>query len=689
MAGFCHGLWPEVFYYDDRIENQIVTEGGYFVATESLPFRIIPGDEHELGIATLDDIGQEIETVFRASIRGDGIHVDDAFSCLSGNVIQLKGATEDSGVLLLETISSRKNSIAMNVTLLPCPPGFILSENECTCSIESYTATVSCDLTSFQANIKWGYWAGYIENNTLATGVCPLTFCAYNDTDYGRNVPLPKITSRDHLDEYICGPTRSGILCGSCKPGYSVFYHSPNYSCHRSQYCKWGWLFYILSELVPVTVLFAVILTLNINFTSGGISGFILFSQLLDSVIVNGSGVVQYPHSLSVLSWGYQLIYGVFTINFFNIEPLAFCLWEGATALDVLAFRYVTIVYAFLLVIVTLLLLKYCGHMLAGKCVRITTIKNSVVHGLSAFIILCYAQTTKVSIYLLISGYVRGERGKLLSGRVFFNGDIGLFSIEHLPYALPAFACLMTICIIPPVILILYPSVNKILVLCKLADAKTVKRVSRMVPIGKLKPFLDSFQSCFNDHLRFFAGIYFLYRWIALVMFALMPLTGFYMSLGIAYILVLMLHTVCQPYASRVHNIVDGCLLANLAIIYSITGYNYLFSQGVIETYENQSTYITTTSSIQLILIYLPIIGMAVYLAFLLRQRVTYKSKRNRTSSAYVAVERPKIQVTSTDIEELLNGLDEFPARMLESNYEQYDVSDDSVRSRSVSTENL
>ena len=675
--------WPEVFYYDNRTtENQIATECGSFYATEPLPFHVIPGHSNKLGITTIDDIGQEIETIFRASIMNasnESIHVDDAFSCLTGNYIELKGEPESSGRLLLQTISSRKNSIVLSVTLLPCPPGFVMTGNECTCSIDNYAGIVSCDLDSFQANIKMGYWAGYVENNTFVTGICPLTFCSYSDAEFERVVPLPNITNGSHLDEYICGPTRSGILCGSCKPGYSVFYHSPNYSCHRSQYCKWGWLFYILSELVPVTVLFAVILTLNINFTSGRISGFILFSQLLDSVIVNGSGVVQYPQSLSVLSWGYQLIYGVFTMEFFNIEPFSFCLWEGATVLDVLAFRYVTIVYAFLLVLVTLLLLKYCGHMLAGKYVRITTIKNSVVHGLSAFIILCYAQTTKVSIYLLISGYVRKEEGEILSSQVFFNGDIGLFSTEHLPYALPAFACLMTISIIPPVLLILYPSVNKILAFCKLSDAKSVKRASRMVPISKLKPFLDSFQGCFKDHLRFFAGIYFLYRWIALLMFALVPtITGFYMSLGIAYILVLMLHTVCQPYASRVHNIVDGCLLANLAIIYSITGYNYLFSQGVIETYEIQSTYIATTSSIQLILIYLPIIGMAVYLAFLLCQSVTHKSKRKRTSSAYVVVKRPRIQVTSTDIEELLNGPDEFPPRMLEANYETFHVSQSS-----------
>ena len=670
--------WPGVFYYDERTENQVATEAGSFIATESLPFHIIPGDEHELSIVTTDDVGQQIETIFRASMIesrvNSSIHVDETFSCLSGNVVELKGETEESGVLLLETVTSRKNSVSMTVVLLPCPPAFVLSDNVCTCSIETYSATVGCDRRNFQAIIKVGYWAGYIENDTFVTSICPLAFCAYNDTTYEREVPLPKIASSSHLDEYICGPTRTGTLCGSCKTGYSVFYHSPSYNCHKSQYCEWGWLFYILSELVPITLMFVVILALNISFTSGHINGFILFSQLLDPVIVNGSGVVQYPQVISVLSWGYQLIYGVFSIEFFNIEPLSFCLWEGATVLDVLAFRYVTITYAFLLVLLTLWFLKYRGHMIAGRYIRITTIKNSVIHGLSAFVILCYAQCTKVSIYILISGYVRGKNGEILTSRVFFNGDTASFSVDHLPYALPAIACLMTISSIPPALLLFYPSVNKMLAFCKLSDARAVKTVSKQIPINKLKPFLDLFQGCFRDDLRFFAGIYFLYRWIALVMLALIPsITGFYTSLGNVYIIVLLLHAVFQPYTRRVYNIIDGFLFANLALIYSIAGYNYLFSQGLTETYSIQNTYITTTASIQLILIYLPIVGMAVYLSMILYRRMIQQQRKQRTFT-YVIVQPPRPTVTSTDVamDELVDGPDEFPARMLEANYEQY-----------------
>ena len=665
--------WPQVFYFDSRTENQIATEGGFFNTTEPTPFQLIPGEEHQLGVVITDDVGQEIETIFRASVMNassDNVSVDDAFSCLSGNIIELRGETNSSGVLLLQTVNSRKNSIAMNVVLLPCPPGFVLTGNECTCNINTYSAIISCDLSHFQANIKHGYWAGFFDN-AIFMGLCPLGFCAYNGTSYEREVPLPRVTSPSHLDEFVCGPTRTGILCGSCKPGYSVFYHSPSYSCRKSQHCEWGWLFYILSELLPVTITFVAVLALNINLTSGHINGFVLFSQLLDSTVVSGSGLVQNPAIISVLSWGYQLIYGIFTIEFFNIEPLSFCLWEGATALDILAFRYVTIIYALLLVLSTLLFLKYRGHTVA-KYLRITTIKNSVIHGLSAFIVLCYMQYTKVSINILVAGYVRGENGSPVSSRAFFHGDTASFSLEHLPYALPAIACLMTISTLPPALLILYPSLNRILAFCKLSDNKLVGKISKSIPINKLKPFLDSFQGSFKDNLRFFAGIYFLYRWIALLLFAIIPtIAGFYVSLGNAYIFVLMIHAVFQPYQNRAHNIIDGFLFANLALISSIAGYNHLYSQGVIDSYIVRNTYITTTVSLQLVLIYLPIVGLVIYLVFHLSRKVR-RQKKPRALSAYTIVPPPRSIVTSTDLNDLLDGPEEFPARMLSAEYDQY-----------------
>ena len=49
-------------------------------------------------------------------------------------------------------------------------------------------------------------------------------------------------------------------------------------------------MFYLLSELIPVTIMFITVLVFNINFTGGTVDGFILFSHVLINSIVGNIG---------------------------------------------------------------------------------------------------------------------------------------------------------------------------------------------------------------------------------------------------------------------------------------------------------------------------------------------------------------------------------------------------------------
>lgn len=67
----------------------------------------------------------------------------------------------------------------------------------------------------------------------------------------------------------------------ACIQNYTVYFHSINFHCRNEQLCHIGWLFFIISELVPVTLIFITVLVLNISFTSGAVKVFITCSQLL------------------------------------------------------------------------------------------------------------------------------------------------------------------------------------------------------------------------------------------------------------------------------------------------------------------------------------------------------------------------------------------------------------------------
>ena len=662
-----------VFVFENT-EPQLYSEGANFNITGTLPFRIIPGQEHILEVELLDDLDRKVNTPIRASIFNERperlenkIEVDDAFSCVTGNVIRLQGKEKVEGNLLLQSITKRKTSILVNVTLLQCPPGFILDKNEseCICDAYYYVGITHCSDNDFHSYLEEGFWAGYVKNEVsnmseLATSLCPEGFCNYNgELIQNRSVKLPQ--SASEVDESVCGPERTGILCGKCKPGNTVYYNSPNYYCRKTRLCKVGWLFYILSELVPVTILFVVVLAFNISFTSGSINGFILFSQILDTFLIHGHGVIKTSEAIDIISWGYSIFYGFFSLNFFDIEPLSFCLLRNASVLDVLAFKFVTITYSFILIVGVIVFMRHCAPRMLGRHFKLSVINNSVIHGLSTFIIVCYAQCINTSLNILSPQPLRGRAGQPLSPRrVWFNGEIEIFGNEHLPYAIPALLFLIVIGTILPIMLIAYPLVNKILAFCGIGESLTAISLPMRIRISKLKPFLDTFQGCFKDNLRFFAGFYFLYRWIGPLTYAAtsVSLGGYYAVVEIVLVIVLVVHAVSQPYAIRWHNAVDALLLGDLVIINGLTFLAYFFSRA--SPTINDKKHINIVISIQMVFIYLPMLCYTAAFVLNMCKQFCFSKFRKWMNSR-----RNKVKRSVTSSGQLNASTNEFPARVL------------------------
>ena len=575
-----------------------------------------------------------------ASIKNNShVELDTSFSSCIGKRIVLIGKPRKYANLYLHTTSSRLSYIRLRVKLIDCPPGFIFSEtsSRCVCNSHKYIGMLECNTTVFHSYLSPGFWVGVLSdvenssNTELVTSYCPLDFCSYTGaSSITLVIKLPRKYSQ--LSRAVCGKFRTGVACGSCVVGSTTYFHSPKYRCRPadSTLCKVGWLFYILSELVPVTVVFIAVLVLNISFTSGAVNGFILYSQLLSSLNVDASGIIIFPTAIANLTTGYQLIYGFFNLNFFQIEGLSFCLWPGASALDMLVFKYVTVVYALFLVLLVIWFMNKCGGKYLGKWFRITTVKSSVIHGISAFLILCYSQCVSVSLSLLntYSPFISDDSNFTAPKRVWLNGNILSFSKDHLPYAIPALLCLLTIGIIPPLLLLAYPLSNKVLAFFGIEESRVATFVSRNLQISRLKPLLDSFQGSFKDSLRFFAGLYFLYRWITLILtVTLSDFNHVYTAVEIFIVIMLVLHALCQPYASRVHNAIDTLLFGNLTLINAFTfAHYYTFrtksgGQAAVE-------YIKASATIQLVLIYLPFLIMAVYMIVLVGRNVYKQSNK-------------------------------------------------------------
>ena len=590
---------------------------------------LVPGNIAKVPLRLVDDLCAEIFFLVRVQVLKSEkyMYVHQAHSVITDNHITLYGDENQNGQIQLTTGGLRAITATINVFLDECPPGFVHNRTTkaCVCSANldasEYLGIVRCSESA--AFVQHGYWVGYLDianstrENRLATSYCPKGFCS-NNTRATKEHELPSNAS-DDTDMYICSAHRTGLVCGRCRENHSAYYHSTMFACNSNDLCHLGWLFYLLSEIIPVTIFFLVVIALNISFTKGPLNGVIFFIQFVDTLKIKAENFIWFGQ-VQKFTYIYKIVYRMFCLNFFSLEPLSFCLWAGASALDLLAFRYVTIVYSLLLIIGTVALLKLCDFKFCNKYV--INVRRSIIHGLSAFLVMSYSECTRVSLMILTRGTLRvGPNMQHLDNRdfAFYNGEYSFMGPEHLKYALPAIFFIVTLVSIPPILLISYPLCYKLFALLRLEESKFVQITCKILPLEKIKPLFDSIQGAFKDRYRFFAGLYFVYRLSSLVTFSISStLIAHYTATGFQLVCMLVMHALCRPYKKSWHNVLDAFLFFNLFAVNGMAYYNYYLAS----TYDNQYTEIQTIAAFQTGLILLPLVYLVVYIAYCIVSKV-------------------------------------------------------------------
>ena len=178
-------------------------------------------------------------------------------------------------------LSTKSINIEIKCT---CPIGFEISdgdEEECLCVCDSvlkpYDKTV-CNRTTKSIIRGDQFWITYI-NHTELTGYlihphCPFDYCHSPEQQVSVNLNLPDGSNAQ------CASHRSGTLCGSCEPGYSVSLGSSR--CLR---CPTHWpglltaiiIIFILSGIGLVVFL----LVLNLTVAMGTLNAIILYANIM------------------------------------------------------------------------------------------------------------------------------------------------------------------------------------------------------------------------------------------------------------------------------------------------------------------------------------------------------------------------------------------------------------------------
>ena len=592
------------------------SETGQFLLkeNETLPFEVIPGIRINIPFDMQNDCKQNIRPALLASISGSKIRINNSLF-YSNSKMKLYGTPGDKAEIQITAEGLRGLTISFNVTMLQCPPFFNFEpkEKECVCNedvIYYYAGIKKCSNRRSVSSIQHGFWIGYegppVEYNLLV-GYCPNNYCfKQNDLTTSLYHKLPLRASM--LDEKVCGrANRKNITCCKCKEGYSVYFHSENFDCGPENLCNLGSLYYLVSEILPLSAFFVIILLFNIKFTSGELNGFIFFAQVSDMISDFGQKNIYFKHpSAKTL---YKLVYKAFNFDFFSVDDLSFCLFKSARTIDIIVFKYVSVVYGLILLLLSVVILKYCNRYTLCKGKKRCN-NLSALHGLTTFLILVYSQCLKVSFQILYPGYIY-NRTQIHRTVVFHQGDIAYFNEKHLPYVFPAVFSLIVINLALPTLLVSYPLSNRIVAFFKLDRFATIRCIARNIPIIKLKPLIDSFQGSFKDKYRFFSGLYFFYRILILLPRGLADFYDTYVIFQIEFLLIMFIHMLAWPYENYRHNILDAMLFLNLSLINSLNI--------IADTYSRQghSYYLKADIAnwLQLLLLYLPIIYITIRFA--------------------------------------------------------------------------
>ena len=600
-----------IFEYFTFSSNNTISTGPVTLHLHEAQLAPYPGLPYTMSITQLDQFNNNITNlplfpISAQMLKDLSVKIDISYSIANNYIIVFKGAVGDKGTLLIQT-TEYNASLIINVTLNQCPPGYIFQSDTCHCSHSTslyYYGILHC-VEDRNAVIATGLWAGYLDNEaTFATADCVTSICDYHNSisnNYGEHI-LPLNYSL--LTDHVCATGRTGVLCGTCIADYTTYLHSPNYKCGESTHCQYGSLLYIISEILPVTGIFLLILFFNINLTSGALYSFIFYAQIVNSILYQS-----YSGTLVYFFNALKVIYGIFDLDMLDIDQLSFCLFKRATIMDLMLIKYLTTLYALFLIIITILILRFNSYLcikLCHKCGR-RNIRGSIVNGLTAFLVLCYFHCLVITLHILVPSNVMGVGGQILKTVPLYNGDLSYMSGSHLNYVIPALICLTVIILPPPIILLSEP------LLVKVSGVLNIRRNAVTYTLHilrmKLKPFLDSFQGCFKDNCRCFAGFFFLYRILLVLIPVYLPEDTFWniMAKEILLCLILLLQIVTFPFEKKWHNHIKSFLLVDLLMINT-------FQLAPLTEYGNTDTAICVMAAFQLVLMSLPLVYLLVYI---------------------------------------------------------------------------
>ena len=373
--------------------------------------------------------------------------------------------------------SLQDTPVFISLTLLECPLGFTLSDrpHRCDCDEVIIQQNLTCNIKDLTVRREGTIWI----NTSISSGVifddyCPFDYCKQEPVDVDLTNP-----------DVQCAFNRSGILCGACKPQFSLALGSNR--CLPK--CSNRYLSLLIPFVLAGFALVFFIKILNLTVSQGTLNGLIFYANIVEanrSVFFEEQSN-KFISFLSVfISW-LNLDLGIETCFIKGLDAywktwlqFVFPFYVWAIAGGIILFSHYSMRATRLFgrnsiaVLATLLLLSY------AKLLR------PIISGFSfTFVYLDYPANSTSTVWV-------------------YDGNLQYFSPKRIPLFL--FAVIIGLLWLP------YTAV--------LLSAQWLRTKTHRKGLRWLKPFLDAYYGPFKDKHYYWVGILLLARGLLLIIFS-------------------------------------------------------------------------------------------------------------------------------------------------------------------------
>ena len=362
------------------------------------------------------------------------------------------------------------NRTFVQVNLMGCPIGFVLSSGMCTCS-EALAGKpgIDCILEPYPTIRRSSYsWVGY--HNSSDAGKSGIIYQKYCPSGYCYVGPVDINSSEVSFEQNAqCAHFRVGLLCGSCPPNMSAIFGSP-----KCEVCSNKFLSLIIALAVAGVLLVAFLNLSNLTVTSGEINGLAFYANVMQITLKN----------ISKTDYNRDVIFSF--ISWLNLDlGVRTCFYNGMDAFAKVFLQFVFPTYLFALAFLIIFLCRKYQRL--ANCMGTNAVKV-----LATLFFISYAKLLRI-IILVFNVSIVTYPDNSSEWRWTEDGSILFARGKHLALVVCGFGA---VCFSLPftAILTFHPCMQR-------SSKKCFKWIHR------LKPLLDAYSGVYKDRYRFWTGL--------------------------------------------------------------------------------------------------------------------------------------------------------------------------------------